>query len=208
MGTVSQAKTFGGVGSILVILTAIPVAGAVLGIVGFILILVAIKYISEAVSDKSIFNNMLISVVSSIAGVVVAVFVVVGSVLSFIGLGNLAGMNFGPRFNPSTIPVGDWLGFALSILSGLLVLWIAFIVSAVFLRKSYDSVATRLNVGMFRTAALVYLIGAATTIVLVGFILLFIAQILLIVAYFSINDREPISIGSIGGPGQPSPPGT
>jgi uncharacterized membrane protein len=205
VGTVSQAKTLGGVGSILVILTAVPGLGGILGIVGFILILVAIKYISDAVGDKSIFNNMLISVILSIVGVVVAAFVVIGSVLSFIGLNNLSAFRFGQSFNPSTVPAGDWVGLILSVLAGLVVLWIAFIVSAVFLRKTYDSVATRLNVSMFRTAALVYLIGAVTTIVLVGFILLFVAQILLIVAFFSIDEKAPVAPAPMG-PGQPSPP--
>ena len=71
MASLSQAKSLGAVGSILVVLTAVPSVGALLGIVGFILMLVAIKNISEVVGDRSIFNNMLVAVGLAIAGIVV-----------------------------------------------------------------------------------------------------------------------------------------
>ncbi len=44
---------------------------------------------------------------------------------------------------------------------------------------------------LFGTAALLYLIGAALTIILVGFLLIFVAQILFIVAFFSLPDQLP-----------------
>ncbi len=47
----------------------------------------------------------------------------------------------------------------------------------------------KLGVGMFSTTGLIYLIGAALTIVFVGVILLFVALILNIVAFFSIPDN-------------------
>ena len=189
----SQAKTLGEVGSILVVLTAIPSIGGLLGIAGFILILLAIKDISEVVADKSIYHNMLVSIVFAIAGVIIGTLVVVGSVFRFIGLASLTGPNyFGSSFNPSTSPTGDWIGFIMSIIVGLTVIWVMMIVSAFFVRKSYNAIASKLNIGMFGTAGLVYLIGAATTIILVGFVILFIAQILLIVAFFSIDDRTPV----------------
>jgi len=45
----------------------------------------------------------------------------------------------------------------------------------------------RAHVGMFGTAGLMILIGAVQTIVLFGFILLWVAMILLVVAFFSIR---------------------
>jgi uncharacterized membrane protein len=178
------------VGSILVLLTAVPGVGAALGIIGFILILVAIKNISDVVADKSIFNNMILAVVLAIAGIAAGTLVVIGSVLSFIGLNNLT--NLGPNFNPSTVPVGDWVALVGTIIAGLAVVWVMLLASAIFVRRSYGSIASKLNVGKFRTAGLVYLIGAATTIILVGFLLLFVAQILLAVAFFSIDERVSI----------------
>ena len=173
----------------MVVLTAVPSVGALLGIVGFILMLVAIKNISEVVGDRSIFNNMLVAVGLAIAGIVVGALVVVGSVLRFVGLNALS---LGPSFNASAVPTGDWVGLIGSVLVGLAVVWAMLLASAVYVRRSYGVIASKLNVRMFGTAGMLYLIGAATTIVLVGFVLLFVAQILVVVAFFSIEEKPPI----------------
>lgn len=188
MASLSQAKTIGGVGSILVLLTAVPTAGALLGIVGFILMLVAIRDISEIVADKSIFNDMLVAVGLAIVAIVVGALVVVGSVLRFVGL---KALSLGPNFNASAVPTGDWVGLIGSILLGLAVVWVIMLVSAVYVRRTYRLMASKLKVGNFETAGLLYLIGAATTIILVGFLLLLVAQIMVIVAFFSIEERPP-----------------
>ncbi len=196
MSSLSRAKSLGEVGSIFVLLTAMPSIGAVLGIVGFVLMLVAIKDISEAVGDRSIYSNMLLAVGLALAGIVVGTLVVVGSVLRFVGLNSL---NVGPDFNPSTVPAGDWISLAGSILIGLAVVWLLMLFSSIYVRRSYGAIASKLNVSMFGTAGLVYLIGAATTIVLVGFVLLFVAQILLVVAFFSISEKPaPSASQSLG----------
>ena len=50
-----------------------------------------------------------------------------------------------------------------------LVCYILIILGALFLRKSFDSIAERTKVDLFRTTGLVYLIGAVTTIFIIGF---------------------------------------
>ncbi len=191
LASLQQAKTLGGVGSILGILSVVPFAGPVLAIVGFILVLIAVKYISVVVGNKSIFNNMIISVILAIVGVIVGFATVVAAIASFVGMGFLGG-GFSGSFNPSTMPMGDIFTLGATIVVGLIVVWIFFLVSAVFIRRSYNAIAERLGVGMFHTAALLYLIGAALVIVLgLGFIILFVAEILAIVAFFSIPDQPP-----------------
>ncbi len=111
----------------------IPSAGFVVAIIGFILILIAVKYVSDAFTDRTIFNNMIIAVILAILGFV-----------------------------------------------------------AFFLKRSYDTVAMKLNVGMFHTTGLLYLIGAALTIIFVGLVIVFIAEILQIVAFFSIPEQMPM----------------
>src|SRR3972149_2509870 len=96
MGTLSQAKTLGGVGSILLLLGIVPFAGPALEIGGFVLMLIAVKYISDTVNNKSIFNNAVISVVAGIAGVVIGVVVGIAGVLSFFGPGMFQGPDFMP----------------------------------------------------------------------------------------------------------------
>jgi len=195
MGTLSQAKTLGGVGSILMLLNAIPSVGPLLGIAGFILVLIAVKYISDSVGDKSIFNNMIFSVITGIVAIVAAAILVFASILRFIGLEGFSSDFFNQDFlGPSEVVSGDVISLIASIVIGLVVFWILFVISAIFLRKSFTSISQALNVGMFGTASMIYLIGAALTIILVGFVLIFVAQILYIVAFFSIPDKAPESL--------------
>jgi uncharacterized membrane protein len=188
MASLSQAKTLGGVGSIMLILGIIPFAGPALEIVGFVLILIAVKYISDILNNKSVFNNAIISIIAGIAGIVVGVVVGVAGVLSFFGPGMFMGDMSPGQFRPSDFMSMNFLG---PIIAGVAIIWIAFIISGVFLKKSFDAIASSLNVKMFSTAALVYLIGAILVIVGVGLVLIFVAAILQVIAFFSIPENPP-----------------
>lgn len=199
MASLSQAKTLGGVGSLLVILGAVPSVGFILAIVGFVLILVAVKNVSESVNEPTIFNDMIIAVLLAIIGLVVFGVVVVAAIFSFINIGNIG------TVTPGTIPPG-FLGAVGLLIVGLVVLWVFSLVSAIFLRRTYDKIGTRLNVNMFHTTGLLYLIGAALTIVIVGLVIVFIAQILQIVAFFSIPEQIPTATPAQQTWGAPPPP--
>jgi uncharacterized membrane protein len=191
MATLSQAKTYGGIGTILTLLFPVPAIGWLLAIVGFVLMLVAVKYISDYFNDGSIMDNMFISIIAAVAGVVAGALILIGSFLRFMGLSGLAFTDFGPNFNPASISTGDWLSLMVSAATGLAVFWIFFTVSGFFLNRGYTKIASILNVKMFRTAGLLFFIGAATTIFLIGFILIPVALILLAIAFFSIHDNVP-----------------
>jgi uncharacterized membrane protein len=198
MATLSQVKIYGGIGAILTLLLPVPSVGIFLAIAGFILTLIAVKYASDLLADKAIMNDMVLSIVMAIVGVVVGVTIVLGGVLNlmasaFPGL-TFANIStyFGPGFNPATVPASTWLGFAGWVFVGLAVIWGTMLVSGVYFRRGFSEMGTKLHVGMFGTAGLIFLIGAATTIILVGFLLIPIALILLAVAFFSINDSTPI----------------
>jgi len=175
MGSLSSAKTLGGVGGILVFFPF-------LSLVGWILILQATKEISETVQDKSIFDDALLAAITAIIGAVVFVaFIVTGSIAGLF----MFGLGF-PRF---------------LLFFGILgAFWVFTIISAIFLKRSYEKISQRLNVSAFATTGLLYLIGAALAIVFVGFLILLVALIFQVVAYFSIQDR-PASQGW----GQPAP---
>lgn len=197
MASLGQAKTLGGVGSILVLLSPIPYAGVVLSIVGFIMILIAVKYIADVLGDQKIFNNMVIAVVLAIVGIVVGFVVVLGALFSTFGFGSIT-------YAPGTPPSSGFYAAIASVITGLVVIWIFYLVASIFLKRSYDSIATRLNVGMFHTTGLLYLIGAATAIILIGFLIIFIAEILQIVSFFSLPEQMPM--GPQPMPGQTGPP--
>ena len=65
--------------------------------------------------------------------------------------------------------------------------------------------ATKLNVPTFRTAGMLYFIGAILIIILVGFLLLFIAAILQIVAFFAIQEMMQTPQGQPAGAAQLQP---
>jgi uncharacterized membrane protein len=183
MATLSQAKTLGGIGSILIFIPFVS-------LIGYILVVVAVKDVSDYLQDKVIFRNILIAALTGIVGAFAGGLVVI--------------IGFRSAFTSGAFSVSGLGG----VLAGLLVVWIFLIISAFFLRRTYDTMAQRLGVGTFRTAATLYLIGAVLTIVLVGFIVLFIAEIMQAVAYFSIPAQPPMQ-GMDGTPGQmaaPPPP--
>ncbi|MDG6921741.1 MAG: DUF996 domain-containing protein, partial [Nitrososphaerota archaeon] len=96
MASLSEAKSLGGVGSILVLLTVAPTVGWILGIVGFVMTLVAVRYISQIVKDVKIFNDMLISVILAIGGIAVGTVTVLGAVFRVLGMGSFVGPEFVP----------------------------------------------------------------------------------------------------------------
>jgi uncharacterized membrane protein len=164
LGRLSDAKTLGGIGSILEI---IPF----LSIVGYILVLISVKFISDEVKDGSIFSDMIIAVVAGIVGAAAGAFVLI----------------FSGIFSVFTAGLSAIFG-ALAVLA---IVWIALIVSSIFVRRAYNNIATKLNIGTFRTAGTLYFVGAILTIILVGFIILFIAYIVQVVAFFSIQESLP-----------------
>ena len=161
MSKMGTAKTLGGVGSILELIPFVS-------IVGYILTLVAVKYVSDELQDSSIFNNMLYAVITGIVGAVVGFLVLLGGFRS-------------PAFTSGMSGIAGAIGF-------LAVAWIALIISAIFIRRAFGTMAGRLDIRTFRTAGTLYLVGAALTIVLVGFIILFVAYIYQVISFFSIPE--------------------
>src|SRR6266852_4207918 len=130
---------------------------------------------------------------------IIATVVLLAAAASF--LGALGG------FTPGTmsIPSGFFAALGFVILAGV-VLWVCILISTVFVKRSYDVIAIKLRVDMFRTTGLLFLIGAATLIVLVGFVILFIAAILQVVAFFSIPEQLPSQAPPQQVWGPPAPP--
>jgi uncharacterized membrane protein len=107
-----------------------------------------------------------------------------------LGLGSFVGTRF---VLASGVTAGDWAGLAATIVAGVLIVEGFLVASAVFVRRSYNSIALKLNVKRFETAGMLFLIGAATAVIGVGFILIFVAEILLAVSYFSIPETPKLA---------------
>jgi uncharacterized membrane protein len=194
LGSLSTARTFGGIGSIMILLFVLQPWGTLLAIVGWVLVLIAVNNIADVVGDRSILRNAMIAVVLAIVGIAVGVLVLLSSVLHFAklngwitssGLGSLRNLNSTSFTSGHVTGLG---GLVVGAVIGLVLIWVFLLPSAVFLRRSFSKIASRLNVKMFATAALLYLVGAGLTIVAIGFVVLFVADLLMVVAFFSMPD--------------------
>jgi uncharacterized membrane protein len=197
--TLETNKTLGGVGALLMVISPFSgfvagTFGSILGLIGLILVLISMKGLADHYNEGGIFNNTLYGVILTIIGGVIFVgAIVVGAVglLSDLGL-NLSTLST----DPSAISAVDWQSvidfntiwdYLVIILASLVILFIFIVVAAIFYRKSLNSLAQKTGVGLFGTTGLILLIGAVLTIIAVGFLLIWVAMILLTVAFFSIK---------------------
>ena len=207
------ARNLGGVGALLLVIAGLAffanAAFALLGLVGIILILIALKGMADTFSDGRIFNNGLYSLIVIIVGVFAFIGALIASFLFFIG--NL------PDWARPYVDAKNWQGLATAfqnramdpasfgslftligaVLLALIVLFVFAVIAMLFLRRSLGILSTKTGVGLFGTSGLLLLIGAVLTPILIGFLLIWIGWILLTVAFFSVRTVAP---------SQPAPP--
>ncbi len=204
--TLESSKTLGGVGALLMVIG--PFLGAytgVLGLIGLILVMIALKGLSDHYNEGGIFNNALYGVIMAIIGGVVFVAVIV---VAAVGLLSALGIHMSTLSDPTALSNINWqelvtfdilLPHIAAIVGSLVVLFVFVVVAAIFLRRSLTILSAKTGVNMFSTTGLIMLIGAVLTIIGVGLILLWVALILLTVAFFSIK-KQPAQ------PPAPTPP--
>lgn len=175
-----SAKTLGAVGSILVVLTVVPYAGAILGLIGIVLILATLHFLSDYYEKKEIFRNALIALIVAMVGMTAAF------MMSFTWL-LAATVTLPPQYIKPPHP--DFSKPILMTLLPLIMFFATYLVSAIFFRRSLTTLSEASGEKMFSTAAILYLIGAILTIIAVGIIILIIAFILLTVAFFAMKPR-------------------
>ena len=188
------SKNLGGVGAILMfispLLTYVAAYAGLLGLIGFILVLIAFKGLGDYYNEGGIFNNALYGFMIGVVGSVVAVGAFVASVLTILAeVGVSDWMNaseWTAAFTAETA-FDTILRLVGAVVIALLILFVAVVLTAWFYRKSLNLLSAKSGVGMFGTAGLILLIGAFLTIVIVGFLLIWIALILAAVAFFSIR---------------------
>ncbi|MBC7130137.1 DUF996 domain-containing protein [Candidatus Bathyarchaeota archaeon] len=198
-------KNLGGVGALLLfigpLLSFAHALGGVVSLIGIILVLVALKGFADHYKESSIFNNALYGFITAIIGVVVA-----GAVFMITALNVITELGITDWTNAA-----EWttmwttemaMDFVFRILGGaiasLVIIFVFAIITAWLYRKSLGMLASKSGVGLFSTAGLLLLIGAVLTIILVGAIIIWIAILLVAVAFFSM--KPPVETT------QPTPP--
>jgi uncharacterized membrane protein len=218
--TLESSRTIGGIGAILMLIGIFPYLSyfGIVELIGAILVLVGLYGLSGYFRESGIFKNALIGIAAGVVGVVIAAVVGFTVVLANItpllhqiypgwdgNWSSLQGMTPDPdaftsgNFDPSTL-----LPLVTGLIAVLAILWIFAIIAAYFVRRSLKQLSARSNVGLFGTAGTLLLIGAFLTIIFIGFILMWIAAILLAIAFFQLKHPEP----DLSQPPPPPPPTT
>ena len=163
MSSFESSKNLASVGAILLFLSFIPVVG----IIGLILVFIGMKGLSEYYKEPEIYKNALMGLVF---GIVALVALTTGFILAFtIGL-----FTFG-------------IGAIFTIFAVLLVVFIFYVIAAMYLKRAFSLLAQKTGEHSFETAGLLLWIGAILTIVFIGLLLIFIAWIFATIAFFSIK---------------------
>jgi len=199
--TLESSKTLGGIGAILMFVGALPYISTygIVELVGVILVLFALHGLANFYADRSIFNNAIYGVIAGIVGVIVAVAVAVFTVLTslrdflyevFPGWNGdwtaLQGLTPNTNVDPTAI-----LPFLAGILVVIVVVWIFAIIAAFFIRRSLKTLSVRSSVGLFGTAGLLLLVGAALVIIFgLGLLLIWISALILAIAFFTMKPPE------------------
>jgi uncharacterized membrane protein len=190
MSKLGQAKVLGGIGALLSLLVFVPTIGFIIGIVGLVLVFIAVKYIAEETKDHAIFHNYLMNFIFDI----IAIGAVLGIMIAAFGVSG--GMSWANTIQQQNITDFDsfWASFGtifVGLILALVVAWVLLLIGALYLRKSYNSIAEHTKVDLFKTTGLVNFIGAATLIIIIGFFIIIVARILEIVSYFSLPENLP-----------------
>jgi uncharacterized membrane protein len=217
--TLESSKNLGGVGAILILIGVLPYISfyGIVEIIGAILVLIALHGFASHYNERGIFNNALYGVIAGIIGVIAAVAIGIAIILP-----NITGfiMKLYPTWNgdwstlgqftsmtPSTSNIAptDILPFVSAAIIVFVILWVFSIVGAFFIRSSLKQVSSRTTIGLFSTAGLLLLIGAILTIVLIGFILMWIAALILAIAFFTFKPTVAQPVYTTAPTTQPPP---
>lgn len=191
---IETSKNLSGVGAILLVIGMVGFFAAgyigILCIIGIILLLIGIKGLADNYSDQGIFSNALYGFITTIVGgvAVVAVFVAAFLMSLHTFFEDMADWSeIGPQLTEVFSDPNFIFELIGLIIVALAILFIFAVIAAIFYRKSFNILATKSGVSLFGTAGLLLLIGAILTIILVGFVIIWVAFILLAVGFFSIR---------------------
>jgi len=199
------SKNLGGVGALLLFIGPLLSYGhslaGLLPLIGFILILIALKSFADHYKDAGIFNNALYGFITAIAGIVISLGAFIATALTVVADLGITDWTSAAEWT-TILSTETALDSLLALFGGIIVafviLFIFAILTALLYRKSLGKLASKSGVGLFGTAGLLLLIGAALTIIVIGFLLIWISFLIVAIAFFSM---KPTAVEA-----PPSPP--
>jgi uncharacterized membrane protein len=181
--SLEYSKTLAGEGAILLLLSLVPYAGWILGIIGIILLLRGVKELSNYYQDDEIYKNALTGVKFYVIALV-AVGVAIAAIT--VGVGVATGFEFTASFVPT---VGFGVGL-ITFFAGLVAAFVFYVLAASHLRRTFNTLAQKSGEASFTTAGNLLWWGAMLTIVLVGLVLIFIAWIFATIGFFTMKAQQ------------------
>jgi len=206
---INTSKTIGGIGALLIFISlfiSFLVSDALFFLIpiGAILILVGLYGLSGHYRESGIFKNALIGTVVGIVGVVIAVVIAIAllwpSLITMFELmypgwdGNINALpNAVP--DPAILESSALLDLVFSMATNLIiilaVLCVFTIIAMFFIRQSLKQLREKSDARLFETTGTLMLVGGFLTIIVVGYILIWIAALLLAIAFFQLKPQEP-----------------
>jgi uncharacterized membrane protein len=176
----------------------------IIELIGAVLLLAALRGFARFYKESGIFKNALYGMIAGIAGVAIAIAVVLPNLIhllqkvypswngSWLTITSLSGMI--PNIsNISLTPLITAGIFALAIL------WVFSIVDTFFVRRSLKQLSARTNVGLLSTAGRLLFIGGVLVIAIVGLLLMWIGALILAIAFFRIKLQQNPQTSEVAG---------
>ena len=194
---VRSEKNLGMWGSILAIIGGfVPYVGSVLALVGLILVLVALHGIGNAVGDDRPFRNYLYAIIAAIAIVILLVAVFFTMFLSLspevheeVHIEDIHTVGPGETLITHEIEDSPPELVLSSIALVFILVVVAVAIGAYFEMRAWEAMYEITGTKEFRDAANWFKWGAITAIVLIGFLLLFIARIFVILGFSNMPEE-------------------
>jgi uncharacterized membrane protein len=184
----SSSRLLGIIGALFMVLGVVPSIGGLLALIGIIFVIIALKGYGDAYKDGSIFHNTLYTIVFEIIGVVVFAGVLIFGLMSFLsslGITNISQLSSWQNINwQQAINTSNIFSFIGAIVLGLVILFAFTVLAALYFRKAMKTMSEKTGVSLFHTTGTVFFIGAILTIILIGFIVIWVAFILLMIAFY------------------------
>ena len=196
--SLEYSKTLAGEGAILLLLSFVPYAGWILGIIGIVLLLRGIKELSNYYQDEEIYKNTLTGVKFYVIALVAAAVAIVA-----ITIGIWSATNF--TFTSGFIPTAGFGVGVIAFLTGIIVAFVFYILATMHLRRTFNALAQKSGEASFTTAGNLLWWGAILTIIVVGLLLILIAWIFATIGFFTMKPKQMQSYNPQQYPSSPPP---
>jgi len=168
-------KVLGGIGALLAAIGSLSLFSGsvgVVGIIGLILVLIAIRDLADEYRAYSMYRTALLGFFFGISGTIIAI--IVFAAFDFFSIIFFAH------------PIVGVVGILVALVAWV-IMFLFLLASGLLFRATFSILSRLSRQDMLRTGSIMLLIGSATTIIVVGFVVLFAAWLVLAIGFFTMK---------------------